>query len=86
MKGSADLYFIKVEGGLKYSISALDRGRGHRYLAETDAIRKWLLTDLGPVHTMLDKFENATLLLRLRLPSTLVRLYLHKKIRENGTF
>ena len=26
----------------------------------------------GPVHTMLDKFENATLLLRIRLPSTLI--------------
>ena len=29
---------------------------------------------LGPVHTMPDKFENATLLLRIRLPSTLVRI------------
>ena len=29
---------------------------------------------LGPVHTMLDKFENATLLLRTRLPSTLIRI------------
>ena len=35
---------------------------------------------------MPDKFENATLLLRLGLPSTLQRLYPHKKIRENGTF
>ena len=25
-------------------------------------------------------------LLRIRLPSTLIRLYPHKKIRENGTF
>ena len=38
------------------------------------------------VHTMPDKFENATLLLRLSLPSTLQRTYPHKKIRENGTF
>ena len=30
--------------------------------------------DLGPVHTMPDKFENATLLLRIRLPSTLIRI------------
>ena len=29
---------------------------------------------LGPVHTMPDKFENATLLLRIRLPSTLIRI------------
>ena len=29
---------------------------------------------LGPVHTMLDKFEKATLLLRIRLPSTLIRI------------
>ena len=42
--------------------------------------------NLGPVHTMPDKFENATLLLRIRLPSTLIRLYPHKKIHENGTF
>ena len=41
---------------------------------------------LGLVHTMPDKFENATLLLRLGLPSTLQRTYPHKKIRENGTF
>ena len=41
---------------------------------------------LDPVHTMPDKFENATLLLRLGLPSTLIRLYPHKKIHENGTF
>ena len=40
----------------------------------------------GLVHTMPDKFENATLLLRLGLPSTLQRTYPHKKIRENGTF
>ena len=40
----------------------------------------------GPVHTMPNKFENATLLLRIRLPSTLIRLYPHKKIHENGTF
>ena len=36
--------------------------------------------------TLLNKFENAILLLRLGLPSTLQRLYLHKKIRKNGTF
>ena len=41
---------------------------------------------LGLVHTMPDKFENATLLLRLGLPSTLQRTFPHKKIRENGTF
>ena len=41
---------------------------------------------LGLVHTMPDKFENATLLLRLGLPSTLQRTYPHKKICENGTF
>ena len=35
---------------------------------------------------MPDKFENATLFLRLGLPSTLQRTYPHKKIRENGTF
>ena len=35
---------------------------------------------------MPDKFENATLLLRLGLPSTLQRTYPYKKIRENGTF
>ena len=35
---------------------------------------------------MPDKFENATLLLRILLPSTLIRLYPHKKIRKNGTF
>ena len=35
---------------------------------------------------MPDKFENATLLLRIRLPSTLIHLYPHKKIHENGTF
>ena len=35
---------------------------------------------------MPDKFENATLLLRLGLPSTLQRTYPHKKICENGTF
>ena len=29
---------------------------------------------LGPDHTMPDKFENATLLLRIRLPSTLIRI------------
>ena len=29
---------------------------------------------LGPVHTMPDKFENATLFLRIRLPSTLIRI------------
>ena len=29
---------------------------------------------LGPVHTMPDKFENTTLLLRIRLPSTLIRI------------
>ena len=40
----------------------------------------------GLVHTMPDKFENATLLLRFGLPSTLQRTYPHKKIRENGTF
>ena len=40
----------------------------------------------GPVHTMPDKFENATLLLRLGLPSTLICLYPHKKIRENENF
>ena len=28
----------------------------------------------GPVHTMPDKFEYATLLLRIRLPSTLIRI------------
>ena len=28
----------------------------------------------GPVHTMPDKFENATLLLRIRLPSTPIRI------------
>ena len=33
---------------------------------------------------MPDKFENATLLLRLGLPSR--RLYPHKKIHGNGTF
>ena len=44
------------------------------------------LKELGLVHTMPDKFENATLLLRLGLPSTLQRTYPHKKIRENGTF
>ena len=32
------------------------------------------------------KFENATLLLRMRLPSTLIRLYPHKKIHVHGTF
>ena len=46
----------------------------------------WRSTDLGPVHTMPDKFENATLMLWLGLPSTLIRLYPHKKIHENGTF
>ena len=35
---------------------------------------------------MPDKFENATLLLRLGLPFTLQRTNPHKKIRENGTF
>ena len=40
----------------------------------------------GPVHTIPDKFENATILLRLGLPSTLQRLYPHKNSRENGTF
>ena len=35
---------------------------------------------------MPDKFEKATLLLRLGVPSTLQRTYPHKKIRENGTF
>ena len=29
---------------------------------------------LGPVNSMPDKFENATLLLRIRLPSTLIRI------------
>ena len=32
---------------------------------------------------MPDKFENATLLLRIRLPSTLICLYQHKNISEN---
>ena len=41
---------------------------------------------IRPLHTMPDKFENATLLLRLGLPSTLQRTYPHKKICENGTF
>ena len=35
---------------------------------------KFLNMHLGPVHTMPDKFENATLLLRIRLPSTLIRI------------
>ena len=30
------------------------------------------VSNLGPVHTMPDKFENATLLLQIRLPSTLI--------------
>ena len=33
-----------------------------------------MANDSGPVHTMPDKFENATLLLRIRLPSTLIRI------------
>ena len=33
-----------------------------------------LIQVLGLVHTMPDKFENATLLLRIRLPSTLIRI------------
>ena len=48
--------------------------------------RKKNMSCLGPVHTMPDKFENATLLLWIRLPSTLIRLYPHKEIHENGTF
>ena len=32
------------------------------------------IEDSGPVHTMPVKFENATLLLRIRLPSTLIRI------------
>ena len=35
---------------------------------------------------MPDKFENATLLLWICLPSTPIRLYPHKKFHENGTF
>ena len=46
----------------------------------------WERAARGPVHTMPDKFENATLLLQIRLPSILIRLYPHKKIHENGTF
>ena len=40
----------------------------------------------GPVHTMPDKFENATLLLRIRLPSTLIRLYPHKRSTKTELF
>ena len=50
------------------------------------ALEDNLIENSGLVHTMPDKFENATLLLRLGLPSTLQRTYSHKKIRENGTF
>ena len=41
---------------------------------------------LGPVHTMPDKFEKKTSLLQIRLPSSLIRLYPHKKIHANRTF
>ena len=37
LKGLAALGFVKSEGSLKYAIPAVDRGRGHRYLNETDA-------------------------------------------------
>ena len=46
----------------------------------------WQAVRLRAIHTMPDKFENATLLLQVRLPSTLIHLYPHKKIHENGTF
>ena len=39
-----------------------------------DTIGDVLFLYLGPVHTMPDKFKNATLLLRIRLPSTLIRI------------
>ena len=29
--------FVKIEGSLEYAIPAVDHGRGHRYLTETDA-------------------------------------------------
>ena len=42
--------------------------------------------DSGLVHNMLDKFENATLLIRLGLPSTLQHTNTHKEISQNRTF
>ena len=40
----------------------------------------------GSVHTTPDKFENATLFLRLGIPSTLIRTNCPPKTTENGTF
>ena len=42
--------------------------------SESTARIRQIVGVLGPVHTMPDKFENATLLLRIRLPSTLIRI------------
>ena len=36
--------------------------------------QKYKGSNLGPIHTAPDKFENATLLLRLGLLSTLIRI------------
>ena len=57
-----------------------------RSVSDSDDEESRIKDVLGLVHTMPDKFENATLLLRLGLPSTLQRTNPHKKIRENGTF
>ena len=42
--------------------------------------RENFTVDLGPVHTTPDKFKNATLFLRLGLPSTLIRINCPPKI------
>ena len=42
--------------------------------------------DSGLVHNMLDNFENATLLIKLGLPSTLQHTNTHKEISQNRTF
>ena len=45
LKGSAALnFFFKIEGGLKYAISSLDRGLGHHYLPENDAFSLYSYT------------------------------------------
>ena len=60
-------------GGIK-QVTYIFGGGCETKLEHFHCIWRFDLALLNPVHTMPDKFENATLLLRIRLPSTLIRI------------
>ena len=77
VSGSYFGFYAGVKSG--WGESETQASQKYMALLHVDINRYWKLFILEPAHTTTEKFENATLFLRLGISSTLIR-------HENGAF